>query len=186
MPRFTTLALILPLALAACAGTPTTYLALAPVPGPTSPIPTPPIAVARVIMPAAIDRLYLTSATGPTTLSVADHARWVAPLDGEAQSALADDLAQRLPGATILHPGDPTPHGGARLVVVNVTKFLPGEARVVLNADWRIESRRHHQVIAQGRAHIIMPAGITPAAQAEAMSQAIGRLTDTMIAGLNR
>lgn len=186
MPRSITLAFILPLALAACAGTPTTYLALAPVPGPTATIPTPPIAVARVMMPAAIDRLYLTIATGPTTLSVADHARWVAPLDGEAQNVLADDLAQRLPGATILHPGDPTPQGGARLVMVNVTKFLPGEARVVLNADWRIEARRHHRVIAQGRADIVMPAGTTPATQADAMSAALGRLTDIMIAHLRR
>ncbi|MBW4033835.1 MAG: membrane integrity-associated transporter subunit PqiC [Proteobacteria bacterium] len=173
------------LVLTGCAATPTTYLTLAPIPGPTTPITLPPLAIAKVMMPAAIDRLYLTSATGPTTLHVADHARWAAPLDGEAQNSLADDLAQRLPGTTVLHPGDPAPAGGARLVSVNVTRFLPEHSQVVLNADWRIAARRHHRTIAAGRDHIVIPSADTPADRATAMSRALGRLADQMVARLN-
>jgi uncharacterized lipoprotein YmbA len=172
----------LPLVLAGCAGTPTTYLGLTPVPGAVATVRSPPIAVAKVLMPAAIDRLYLTTATSPTTLRVADHARWAAPLDGEAQSALADDLALRLPNATVLHPGDPTPTGRTWLVVVNVTRFLPAPGQVVLNADWRIEARQHHRVIAQAHAHIVVPSADAPGEQARAMSVALGRLTDDIVA----
>ncbi|SIQ38763.1 MULTISPECIES: PqiC family protein [Acidiphilium] len=173
------------LVLTGCAPTPTTYLTLAPMPGPTKPIASPPLAIAKVMMPAAIDRLYLTSATGQTTLHVADHARWAAPLDGEAQNTLADDLAQRLPDTTVLHPGDATPPRGTRLVSVNVTRFLPEHSQVVLNADWRIAARHHHRTIAAGRDHIVIPSADTPAARASAMSAALSHLADHMVARLN-
>jgi len=170
--------------LAGCAGPKTTYLTLAPIPGTRAETASPPLAIARVRMPAAIDRLYLTTATGPATMAVADHARWVAPLGGEAQSVLAADLAERLPATTVLRPGDPTPNGGARMVEVNVTWFLPGPDGVDLDAGWRVTARRDHRSIALGRATITVPAGATPAAQAEAMSIALGRLADRIAAGL--
>lgn len=169
------------LLLAGCASTPTTYLALTPVPGPVIPVSGPPVAVARVAMPAAIDRLYLTTATGPTTLNVASHARWVAPLGGQARSALAHDLASRLPDTDVLMPGDPVPHG-ARIVFVNVSKFLPEPGHVVLDADWRVTAGDDHPTVASGRAHIRVPAGPAPSEQAEAMSKALGRLADTIAA----
>ena len=178
--------LFLVVLLAGCATTPTTYLTLTPVPGPTIGISGPAIAVAHIATPTAIDRLYLTTATGPTTLHVANHARWVAPLGGMAQSVLAHDLAMRLQNTEILMPGDPTPHGGARVVSVNVTTFLPDPGRVVLDADWRITSRRHHHIIARGRTHIVVPAGATPALQAQAMSAALGQLADRIAARVDQ
>jgi Uncharacterized protein conserved in bacteria len=170
--------------LAGCAAPKTTYLTLAPVPGPTAATVSPPLGIARVRMPAAIDRLYLTSATGPSTMAVADHARWVAPLGGQAQSVLAADLAQRLPDTTVLRPGDPAPHGGERMVSVNVTRFLPASGLVELDAGWRIMSRHHHRSIGQGRATIRVPSGATPAGEAQAMSVALGQLADRIAAHL--
>lgn len=167
------------LALAACASKPTTYLALAPMPGSIHSGGGMPVAVAHVAMPASIDRLYLTSATGPNTLHVANHARWGAPLGGEAQSALAADLAQRLPGIEVSMPGDPLPRG-ARTVHVNVTRFLPDPAWVALDADWRVTARR--RILARGRVRIRVPAGATPGGKAQAMSIAIGRLADQIAA----
>lgn len=168
--------------LAGCASTPTTYLRLAPVAGPTIGGAGPAVAVAHIATPPAIDRLYLTSLTGPTTLHVANHARWVAPLGGMMQGVLARDLAARLPDTEVPLPGDPAPHGGARVVSVTVATFLPEPGRVVLDADWRVTSRRHHRIVADGRAHIVVPAGATPALQAQAMSEAIGRLADRIAA----
>lgn len=182
--RFAGAALLL---LAGCASTPTTYLMLAPVKGEVRSGLAGPISVAHVAMPAAIDRLYLTSATGANTIRVADHARWVAPLGGEAQSVLAADLAARLPGTRVLHPGDRAPKGGDRDVVVNVTRFLPMPGRVVLRADWTITGRRrHHPVIASGRSRIVVSSSGTPAAAAGAMSQALGKLADAMVRDLGR
>lgn len=181
MKTFAPIAVVL--LLAGCASTPTTYLALAPVPGPTVTLSGSPVAVARVAMPAAIDRLYLTTATGPTTLNVASHARWAAPLGGEARSALTLDLASRLPEVTVLMPGDPVPHG-TRVVSVNVSKFLPEPGHVVLDADWRVTAGDDHRTVASGRAHIRVPTGHTPPEQAEAMSAALGRLADRIAAKL--
>lgn len=173
------------LLLSGCGGTPTTYLSLSPVRGPTHEATGSPVSVAHVAMPASIDRLYLTSATGATTLHVAAHARWAASLGGEAQSALARDLAQRLPDTGVLMPGDPISPGNKRMVMVNVTEFLPRPGIVVLDADWRVigshqNGAGHHTVLAKGRAHIRVPAGKTPAARARAMSAALGQLADTI------
>lgn len=172
------------LLLAGCAGKPTTYLALAPTQSPITAISTAatPIAVAHVSMPAAIDRLYLTSATGTTTLHVAAHARWVAPIDSQARTVLARDLASRIPDADILMPGDPVPETGARIVHVNVTEFLPRPGTVVLEADWRITSSKTRKTLANGRFHVEIPSGPKPAARAEAMSTALGRLADAIAA----
>ncbi|MHB1304608.1 MAG: PqiC family protein [Acidiphilium sp.] len=169
------------LTLVACSSKPTTYLALAPVAGSIHPDGGTPVAVAHVAMPASIDRLYLTSATGPNTLHVANHARWGAPLGGEAQSALAVDLAQRLPGIEVSMPGDKVPRD-ARTVRVNVIRFLPEPEGVALDADWSVTACNHPP--AKGRARIRVPAGAMPGDKAAAMSTALGRLADRIAARL--
>ena len=175
------------LLLAGCASARTTYLQLAPVPADHHlTVHGAALAVDHVQMPATIDRLYLTTATGAETLSVAGHARWVAPLDGMATRVLATDLARRIDGVDVLMPGDPAPPSGARHVRVNVTKFLPvaggpEAGHVVLDADWQLIGRKGKVLQAQ-RNHIRIASRSTPAAQAGAMSQALGRLAD-LIAG---
>lgn len=175
------------LLLAGCAGGKTTYLQLSSVPADHHlTVHGAAVAVDHVQMPATIDRIHLTTATGPETLGVAGHARWVAPLDGMATRVLATDLAERIDGVHVLMPGDPTPADGARHVRVNVTKFLPitggpEAGHVVLDADWQLIGRNGHVVHSQ-RSHIRIEAARTPASQAGAMSQALGHLAD-LIAG---
>ncbi|MGH7042298.1 MAG: PqiC family protein [Acetobacteraceae bacterium] len=188
------------LLLAGCAGTPATYLDLAPVPGRAA-IARPaiarsavahidaPIAVARVQMPAKLDRLYLTRATGADVVAVAPHTRWVAPLDGLTQHALARDLASRLPRAMVVMPGDVMPPGGVRLVRVNVLRFMPvlggaGGSRMVLDADWAVMARHGGGARESGRLRLTIPAGRSDAAQAAAMSAALGELADRIAARL--
>ncbi|OYV32553.1 MAG: hypothetical protein B7Z80_26550 [Rhodospirillales bacterium 20-64-7] len=106
--------LILALALAGCAGKPTTYLTLTPVPGPAQTKAGTPLAVSRINIPPAIDRSGFTTETGPATLAVAGDTKWAGPLGVMGQLALARDLAARLQNMRVLMPGDPLPAGGAR------------------------------------------------------------------------
>lgn len=171
--------------LVGCASTPTTYLQLSATSAPQRlPVAGSPISVDHVQMPATIDRLYLTSATGPTTLTVARHARWAAPLDGMATQVLATDLAERIGGATVLMPGDQTPPGPTCQVRVNVTRFLPviprsGQAHVVLDADWWVVNP-NGLVRHTGQSRVRVASGGTPASEAKAMSIALGRLADAI------
>ena len=185
MKRFAVFATLI--LLAGCAGGSTTYLKLAPVsPDHHLTVKGTALAVDHVQMPATIDRLYLTAATGPDTLSVAGHARWVAPLDGMATRVLASDLAERVDGIRVLMPGDPNPPKDTRHVRVNVTRFVPirggpEAGHVALDADWQLIGP-HGATLHAGRSRIRVASGSTPAEEAGAMSKALGRLSD-LIAG---
>lgn len=169
--------LFLALGLTGCVSQkPVTYLVLSPMAGTVYEAPGAPLAVGRVSMPAAIDRDFLTTGIGENTILVSDHAMWAAPLEGQAQTILARDLAARLPGHKVSMPGDQLPEK-AMIVSVNVITFLPYPDHVVLAADWRVTQPA---VIApvSGRVRIIVPAGVSPPAQAQAMSAALGQLAD--------
>lgn len=177
------LVLVFALGLAGCtAGPPTAWLALAPTEGPAHQAKGPPIAIAHVAMPPAIDRIYLTSATGANTVHVSSHARWTAPLSRLAQETLARDLAARLPGRRVLMPGDLVP-SDARILHVNVTSFMPHPGHVTLDADWQLR-QPGGAAAGHGRSRIVEPAADTPAAQARAMSAALGDLADAIAARL--
>jgi uncharacterized lipoprotein YmbA len=175
--------LLVPLLLAGCAGKPTQYLTLSPQPSDQTYVAAgAPVSLAHVAIPPVLDRLYLTTMLSGNQLHVAEHTRWAAPLDGIMQSVLARDLATRLTGTRVLMPGDEPPHGGVRLVRVNVQGFIPDQTgRVTLDADWTVLSVKQ-KVIAQDRAHIVIQGGRTPAAEAQSMSMALGQLAD-QIAG---
>ena len=178
-----TLAMLFTLGLAGCAGQRTIYLALSPTSGPRFHTRGAAIAVAHVLMPPTIDRIYLTTATGPNTRDVSRRARWTAPLAGQAQAILARDLARRLPERRVAMPGDPVPRA-ALLVHVEVTDFMPHPGHVVLAADWR--GVRAGKAVAAGRVRLVERCGTKPAAEAHAMSVALGRLADRIAARLSR
>ncbi|MGH7997497.1 MAG: PqiC family protein, partial [Opitutaceae bacterium] len=129
----------------------------------------------------AIDRVGFTTATGPATLHVAGKTRWAGPLGAMTRLVLARDLASRLPGATVLMPGDPVPPGGVREVRVNIQDFMPGRSgRVSLEADWTIAAPDRQTILHRGRFHVALPGGGKPAAEARTMSETLGRLADAI------
>lgn len=155
---------------------PITYLVLSPVGGPVYEAAGSPLAVARVVMPASIDRDFLTTGNGENTMIVSNQAMWAAPLEGQAQTIIARDLAARLPGHKVAMPGDHVPEG-AMIVSVNVITFLPYPDHVVLAADWRVTAPEMTSP-REGRVRVVVPAGAGAAAQAQGMSQALGQLAD--------
>lgn len=175
--------LLLALGLAGCAGKPTTYLTLSPVPGPARVAAGAPLAVSRIDIPPAIDRSGFTTATGPATLSVAGDTKWAGPVGVMGQIALARDLADRLSGVQVLMPGDPLPAGGARQVQVNIQTFLAdGSGAVTLDADWAITGSDGAAVQQQGRFDVTLQGGTKPAEEAATMSRALGELADRIAA----
>lgn len=176
------------LLLAGCAGRPTTYLALAPA-GQVRPqsAAIPALAVSAVDIPPAIDRLHLTTGAAPGVLRVAGDTEWAGPLGPMARIVLAQDLAARLPGCTVLMPGDVPPPGGTASVHVTIQDFMPDAAgTVTLRADWSVAAPSGRTRLAHGRFARAVPGGSQPAAEAQSMSIALGALADAIAAGLAR
>lgn len=177
------------LLLAGCgAGPPMTYLRLAPVSGPTIEVRgRAPIAVALVQIPASLDRLPLVTETGASTLALDQNATWAAPLDGMMTGVLAQNLQSRLPANTVLMPGEVAPSNNVVTVHVNVIRFLPiasaGGAHVLLDADWQVLTSPG-RLLHSGQANIQEPSQSGAAAEAEAMSTALGELSNRIATGL--
>lgn len=177
------------LALAGCgSAAPITYLHLAPVPaGVITASSGTLVAVAQVTMPASIDRLALTTETSGSTLGIDQNAKWAAPLDGMATSVLAQNLASRLPGTTVIMPGEVMPQGGKRVVHVNVLRFLPvvgaHGAHVALDAGWQVLAT-NGTIWRSGRSRFSVPTAPGAAAEARAMSTALGELSDRIAEAL--
>jgi uncharacterized lipoprotein YmbA len=174
------------LVLSGCAGKPTTYLALAPTstvrPQTVSAVPV--LAVSAVDIPPAIDRLHLTTGTAPGVLHVAGKTVWAGPLGPMARIVLAQDLAARLPGSTVLMPGDALPPGAAT-VHVTIQSFMPNEAGTVsLQADWSVAAPDEKTILARGRFAHMVPGDSQPAAEAQTMSTALGGLADAIATAL--
>lgn len=186
------LLLLLPAALAGCAGggRPTTYLTLEPSPpagGPASASSGPALAVAEVAMPPGLDRAEFETATGGATLRAEGTERWVGPLDQLARLALARDLALRLTGADVLMPGDPVPPGGARQVRVVVAEFSSdASGQVTLEADWSILGTDGKAIEKRGSLRTEVAGGRGAAAEAATMGRALGRLADAVAQALSR
>ncbi len=137
--------------------------------------------VDRMEMPPDLDRLYLTTAIGPNRVRVARHVRWVAPLGGMMQRALAEDLVRLLPGRRVLMPGDPVLQKTVWMVRVVVGRFMPvAPDHVVLDVDWFVTDTATSRVIAAGRAHVVERVPDVPIRQAAAMSRAITHLADIL------
>lgn len=185
MRRIATLGLLM--LLAGCASAPpTTLLRLSSVSGASVVAAADtPITVAAVEIPPGIDRSALTTEASRNTLTVSRDARWAGPLGHMTTRVLAEDLALRLHGATVLLPGEAEPPGGARAVRVDMIRFLPvartPDTHVALDADWQMLSPSG-AVLHDGQSRIRVPTGPDPAEAARSMSTALGRLADQIAA----
>ena len=102
-----------------------------------------------------------------------------------ARIVLAQDLAARLPGTTVLMPGDPLPPGKTISLKVTMQNFMPdADGTVHVTADWSILVADSAHILAHGRFARRINGGQTPAAEAQSMSRALGALADDIAASL--
>ncbi len=139
-----------------------------------------------VVIPPELNRIELVSRGGPYRLHVADSDRWAAPLDDQIRRTLNDDLAARLPAQLLADPNEPATQEPRRLLSVAVLEFYADEeCGATLRADWTLRgpaaATQHGSEQFDTHDAVSCVAG-TPAAQAAAMSAALGKFSERLAA----
>ena len=174
--------------LAACAGPPIHYYTLDPVPPVVAPVTTNastalPLVV-TVTLPETLDRPELVRVAGPDRLDISGTERWAAPLDDLVRRALAQDLAERMPGRVVLADAPPG-SGGSETLVVTLDHFAPDLSGIVtVDGHWTVLGSSSTVATVLGNAVVTSSAdNSSSAAAVRAMSAALGQLADRIGAG---
>ncbi len=141
------------------------------------------IGIRDVVLPEYLDRSQIVRRSGPDVLDVADSHLWLEQLAAGISRTLALDLAQRLETDHVYTARQQTPHPFDYVVDLHLFSFeLQPDGRVHLDVRWELSNRRG-RLVESRRQHIrvgpVVPAS-DPAAQASAMSKALGLLADSI------
>ena len=141
------------LALTGCAtAPPAQYYRLAPLPGPARNGVTAQIGVRSIEIPGYLDQTGIARPSGGYQFSSFANQLWAEPLATMLQSVMVQNLAQRLPGATVLANGGAIGAPAGLLIEINLLRFDPdpsGEilltAQLAIRAatglpDWQIQT----------------------------------------------
>jgi hypothetical protein len=134
------LAIALLATLAGCSSpNPRYYTLAAPAPAAGTPAPTQTVWLGPVTIPAQVDRPQLVLAAGAHEVRIDEFSRWAAPLADAIASALAAQLAQRLPSMIVRPWGDGDGAPDALQVRVDVQRFetAPGD-QVLIELAWTL------------------------------------------------
>jgi uncharacterized lipoprotein YmbA len=173
-------------AIAACASSPATLVALPAPPDPEAHHAVgrsagPTILLRPVIVPAYLDNFPVVVGRTGNTLIVSKDTEWAEPFRDAVARVLRDALSQRLGASRVLIAGD------GRIPDADLsTEFLaldPREAALRLDAAWSFSCTARDRRGRAGRVSLEVPlASPTPAAVASATADALGRLADVLAA----
>jgi uncharacterized lipoprotein YmbA len=135
------------------------------------------VQVARVHVPAALDRPEIVRRSGLYSVEISDRHRWSAPLDAIIQRVLTQDLLQRLPAANVVLPQEPAPPG-TRKLVVDILKFEADPSGIVqFDASWSLLPSNPDEPLRNRYVHLSELAGSQKYAdEVEAMSRILEQL----------
>jgi uncharacterized lipoprotein YmbA len=172
------------LMLAACGHSPETqFLTLDPVPGtPAAGHRGTTVRVPSIQVPPELDRVEFARQTGPGQMKVEDLVHWSAPLGMLARNTLILDLAQRLPGGTVLPPDAAVRPGGLRATVA-ILSFGTAGTDATMTATYTF-GPEDGAASAPRWAELRTAGGQTPVETARAFSTLLGLLADRMAADL--
>jgi uncharacterized lipoprotein YmbA len=125
--------------LSGCASDEPDYYRLAAVPG--NPLAASPIRLElrQVGMARYLDRREIVRAGPSLRINVQESERWAEPLVGMVTRVLAENLAQRLPAATVFPEGSATARGPDTTAEADITRFEDdGAGRVVLEGHFQV------------------------------------------------
>lgn len=138
-----------------------------------------PVQLTALHIPAELDRPEVVRQPAPNRFEISETERWAAPLAQIMRLTLARDLEARLAAGDFIPPDLPAPKGARALVVTIVGVGVPEHGDLTLDASWTLVARNPDRVAFMQRATLRAPMnGTNGAAQAAAMSQALGRLAD--------
>ena len=143
-----------------------------------------PVRILAVRVPPMLDRLEVARQIQPAVVQVDDLARWSAPLGDLARDALAQDLAERLPGLEILPARSGAPDG-TRDVTVEILSLRHADRAFDLDATVEIADATSGAIVDQQ--HVRLSAAVErtdAAAEAEALSRLLAVLADRISPGL--
>jgi uncharacterized lipoprotein YmbA len=165
-------------ALAACTSPPAHYFRLAVVQGLVQGDAILTVGIRSVSIPAALDQNGIAKAAGAYHFEVYSNELWAEPLADMLQAAMVQDLAQRLPAATVIGSGGSIGAPTDVQIEINVLRFDPDSTgRVILNAQIAIRSDRDRW-LTRHFASSAAPAGPDAANIVATMSTLWGALAD--------
>jgi uncharacterized lipoprotein YmbA len=166
--------ILLALLLAGCAApAPTAYYRLTALPGASVAVAPATIGVRSINIPGYLNQNNIARPAGPYQFASYPNDLWAEPLADMLQSVMAQDLAQRLPGATVLANGGGVEAPEAVLVEMNVQSFDPGpDGRVTLQAQVAIKTGVH-RILCETRT---LQASATPGPGATGIVAAMSQL----------
>ena len=130
------------LALTGCASSPPAqYYQLAALPGPIRPGITMRIGVRSIEIPGYLDQTNIAQPAGSYQFSSAANALWAQPLASMLQSVMVQNLAQRLPDATVIASGGAIGAPADLLLEINLLRFDPDPSgNIQLTAQFAIRT----------------------------------------------
>lgn len=173
------------LLLAGCSSPEPDYHRLTAVPGAPRRAAARVVELRRVELPGYLDRSEIVRAGPGTRLEVLRGIRWGEPLGGMVTRVLAEDLAQRLPGSTVLTDAGAIRLGADAAVEADVQRFEADPSGAVeLWAQVAFRFGPGRPGFARSFRLAVPVEGEGAPAVAAAMSVAVGRLADAIAAAL--
>jgi uncharacterized lipoprotein YmbA len=137
-----------------------------------------PVRILAVRVPPMLDRLEVARQIQPAVVQVDDLARWSAPLGDLARDALAQDLADRLPGVVIL-PARSSAPAGARDLTVEILSLRHADQAFELDATVELADAATGVILDHQRVRLSAASGRSDAAaEAEALTRLLADLAD--------
>jgi uncharacterized lipoprotein YmbA len=148
--------------LAGCSATPARYFRLAMVPGTVRNTPPQTISVRNISIPGYLDQSGIARASGDYQFSVFANDLWAESFGNMLQAILVQDLAQRLPDATVTASLGAVGTPADLRVEIDILRFDPGaDGRVVLVAQVALKSSPGGEfLVTKTLQSSAMPAGI--------------------------
>ncbi len=164
---------------------PTEFLTLRPIPpqvrSPSEP--GDPVRVTAVRLPPWLDRLEVARPTEGSAVVVEDFERWSAPAGDLALAALTEDLADRLPGVTVL-PASVIAPSATRDVAVDVTALTLQGTGLELEGSATVTDARTGALILNMPVRLRASASGGAPGEARALDELIGELADRLAPAL--
>jgi len=170
---------------AACSSPEPDYHRLLAVPGAPARAAARVVELRRVGVPGYLDRSEIVRAGPGSRLEVLRNVRWGEPLGGMVSRVLAEDLAQRLPGSTVLADAGAIRLAADTAVETELQRFEAdpsGAVELAAQVAFRFGPARSGT--ARSFRFSVTIEGQGPAAIAAAMSGAVGLLADAIAAAL--
>lgn len=175
--------------LAGCASPPTNYYRIAATPGPEVSSAVLSVGVRSMDIPGYLEQNNIARPGGAYQFNTYPNDLWAEPLAAMLQSAMVQNLGERLPNATVIASGGSIEAPSRVLVEINILRFDPTpDGQILLLAQTAIKTGANRKLLGSKTLRLSAAAGADAASIVAAMSFLWGDFasqTASMIATLS-